>query len=52
MDYYRSYYNFVKISQQQDEALVWPLGFEKDALDDLDQFNVELDLISIFPEGR
>ncbi len=46
------YFDFVKINKQQDEPLVWPLGADVDTFEDLDQFNIYLDLISILPESR
>ena len=47
----RSYFNFIQTNTAQDAAVVWPLGLAPDDLDDMDQFNVELDLLSIQPEA-
>ena len=46
------YFDFVKINKQQNEPLIWPLGDDMDSFEDLDQFNIYMDLISILPEAR
>jgi NADH:ubiquinone oxidoreductase subunit 6 (subunit J) len=46
------YIDFLRVAKAENEALIWPTGANTSTFDDLDQFNIELDLVGITPDAR
>ena len=47
-----SYLDFLRVAKVENEPLIWPTGADPGTFDDLDQFNIALDLVGIAPDVR
>jgi hypothetical protein len=46
------YIDFLRVAKAENEDLIWPTGANTSAFDDMDQFNIELNLVGITPDAR